>query len=219
MSTVPLISYATPDTDGLPALVPEAEMLIDEGRGPESFSDLFVTRAAARLYFIKSIERRYDLPTIGTVCVVCGDKAEYMAVVGWLIRISDSEFRKMTTGHAVCERCMEAWMQRAQRVNEWRAIVKVAGWTAIVAWLLLFIPVLLADSQYAGVMLLAVFVGVLGGFAVLERSWRWFARTTPPAIRDLGFGGMQHTGVLAFDRTCDAVADLHTPIPTAHLHP
>jgi len=142
-----VLSYATPDADGLPEFVPEAEALIDAGKRPKALRKLFKKTRDAVRYFAKSMTRRFDQSHLTKTCVSCGAPDPTMVVqLQWTARaplknleigISDNAAAfPFTTMHSICPTCMHDWTRRLFRYNWLRRAFGYSLFGCLAAWFL-----------------------------------------------------------------------------------
>lgn len=186
------LSYATPDADGLPEFVPEAEVLLDERQPLSKLRKLFRRAADVPKYVAKSYRRRKAKENAGHACECCGAAAEWVVPVDWWITMSVSTFAlsresvpaETRTHHSLCNTCMDRWANRVLRFSRWRWVAIVFGWLWLPA-LFLNKPIasLLGFAPNHGAVLSAWFWILLAGMMVKALMRRWHAFLPPRPIR------------------------------------
>ncbi len=143
------LDYATFDTDGLPAHVPEVEALID-ARASLRYQRKYSRNDADVLkYFAKSMRRRFALDQLADTCCGCGADCRTVASVKWVVRwplrtlkinLSNQSAKvNFLTHQTVCDACFIKWNKWERRVW-WLSLLSVAvqALTIAVAFPLLF---------------------------------------------------------------------------------
>jgi hypothetical protein len=124
----PVLGYATPEADGLPDWVPEAEEQIERGRSPNAIRRYFPSSKQAVRYFAKSMARRYGPEAMGSACLGCGTDGQLYAIQLQWLATADLRFlefqvsgsnptAEIKTIHPVCERCLGEWHHSITRYN------------------------------------------------------------------------------------------------------
>lgn len=139
----PTLGYATPDADGLPPWVPEAEELIEKGAPAKKITKYFRKSDDAVKYYIKSMHRRYGPDSLTNTCVLCGQEARDQAIqLEWRVRMPARfmEFRLNDSGpngtfntmHSICPSCLVDLLKRTGFLARTRMAL---SWLSVFAWL------------------------------------------------------------------------------------
>ena len=190
----PVLSYATPQADGLPDWHGEAEHMIRLGKSPNDLRRYFDKTEHAVRYFVKSVRRRFSAAQAGNRCIACGAEANtFWVVCTWQVeaRVRAFEFsvsqstirREVATCHAVCDRCarrwlVRPWMDRVLVVGHW---ARWAAWVAIGVLVVSVLSVPPFHMQMVDEVLWCIALAfVIQMIAAI--TWRW---RVPGAVRRL----------------------------------
>lgn len=199
-----VLGYAAPDADGLPEFVPEAEQLIDAGRGPQSLRRLLGGTEHAVDYYCKSLRRRYSESALRSACDCGREEALFAIQLSWVIRssfstrefqlLSNEAYSTCTTLHAVGPACLADWQHCIGRIAG-------IGRAVLASWLLMFILLVLGHTlerlsgsrtNYLGVAWLVCLVLA----AIARPVFRWFVvRNYPPEVKQMMRKGVTLQGI------------------------
>ncbi len=143
----PVLGYATPDADGVPEWVAEAEKLIEARAEPNKIRHLFYRTEDAVKYYARSQARRFSIANTTDECIGCGEPHCTTACnARWVaqarprtleFRLSGDWIRAgFTTSHTICRRCFESTQRSTRVVQKVRAVLAVTPLMIWVGWLL-----------------------------------------------------------------------------------
>ncbi len=189
----PVLSYATPEADGLPEWHPEAEALIDQRAPLRRLRGCFVKSEDAVRYFAKSMEQRYSPQNAGTTCIACGGPArEWWVVCIWTatghyrtltFHLGSEPTAQFRTCHAICDACRRRWLTRPW-LNGFLRVCRWSGWLAVAA----FAVIILSDflPQNLNMPLILGSLGLIAASYLLQFAGRIiFGFLKPRAMRKL----------------------------------
>lgn len=184
------LAYATPDADGLPEVMPEAEAAIDRCEPLRKIRRHFRNPTQMASYLRRSLGRRFSDETAGTSCVNCGRPTDQLVDLAWTgrlgaifsFRLSSDEPFDVATTHALCERCLERWMEE----NEWPVRVRRASMIAGPILMVAFFAAMSFRKQLSdGFWWIAVplLLGQLALSAAAQLAFKIAQRRVPEPLR------------------------------------
>jgi hypothetical protein len=166
-----VLHYATPDADGTPEWVTEAEAMLDQRCKPKQLRSLFRKADDAMKYFLKSMRRRFGVDQLGSACENCNTPCTSACAVLWVAEIpfKTFEFRiastspkaQFVTYHVMCPTCHAPWKRSArwQRGVRW---LTTGVWVGLIVLLIVPRQVRPGTTGLTGWWLLpSVFVAML----------------------------------------------------------
>lgn len=139
----PTLAYATPDANGLPECIPEAEALIERKASSSDLNPLFRKSTDTVRYIARSLSRRYSVEAINARCLLCDRAAPELAlqVQGsvWAparsreVRLNDTgPTEEFVTFHSICAPCRDDWFRQ---IGSLWWIRWALFWLGLTAWL------------------------------------------------------------------------------------
>lgn len=199
-----VLGYATPDADGLPEFVPEAETLISSGEGPKSLRSVFRQTDQAVRYYSKSLARRYSEASLATGCACGNQEAPFVFQLSWSIKspfrhfemnlsISEPETTCLTL-HALCGDCFVDWEHRINRYSWVRSLLGILGFL----WVMIFLVGRLVQ-HLAGVRdttLIQVWLILIVPLLLFRALFAWLpTRSYPEPVRAIVRKGVKLKGI------------------------
>ncbi|MBA3272471.1 MAG: hypothetical protein H0T11_01175, partial [Chthoniobacterales bacterium] len=146
-----VLGYATPGADGLPDVIPEAEVIIGQGKPPRAIRRFFRKADHAVRYFARSMTRRHSPEMLSDVCLGCGQTSrDYAIQLIWFatapprfleFRLSSEEVKApFPTIHPICQNCMHHWTARVEQfgtARRWVHWAQKSFWIVLIGWVVL----------------------------------------------------------------------------------